>query len=414
MSSYCFASVLVCVVSYVQLAGSLFAVAVVQIKPQLEKLLNLPHDSLTKEVKMCQDLMSLFIEYQIPSDLLSYAGPEKASPDSKVAAVKGYIAAIHSMLEQSKQEELEEERKRYEKEHRVQLLRERRESERLVLEESRQESRSNSKMDMSKKKRKNRSAAPMMVRSLSARRPASTATRSSARQKVQKLRRATPAISSNSISSSSSSSSSSSTPSTAQATSNTPSPSAAADGRSVSDAPDTSSDANDDIVDYTTFPGKLDKNFDQYDKFNALRATKVKLGSAWRKTFQRGLLSKPQTESFSKEAQRKERSRAFDLLDALSKSGGLTLSGCTLHIVLAATHCFDLDLLNTVVQDNINPIERVETSNLIMAATIFGQAAQSLVLPHHAARLAGAELPGLLEDKSAPVEEAKTEDAREE
>ena len=46
-----------------QLAGSLFAVAVVQIKPQLERLLNLPHDALTKEVKMCQDLMSLFIEY---------------------------------------------------------------------------------------------------------------------------------------------------------------------------------------------------------------------------------------------------------------------------------------------------------------------------------------------------------------
>ena len=54
-----------------QLAGTLFAVAVVQIKPALERLLKLPEDALTKEVELCQQLMSLFIEYQIPSDLIS-------------------------------------------------------------------------------------------------------------------------------------------------------------------------------------------------------------------------------------------------------------------------------------------------------------------------------------------------------
>ena len=35
-----------------QLAGTLFSVAVVQIKPNLERLLNLPEDALTKEVKV--------------------------------------------------------------------------------------------------------------------------------------------------------------------------------------------------------------------------------------------------------------------------------------------------------------------------------------------------------------------------
>ena len=34
-----------------QLEGSVFAVAVIQLKPQLERLLNLPDDSLTKEVR---------------------------------------------------------------------------------------------------------------------------------------------------------------------------------------------------------------------------------------------------------------------------------------------------------------------------------------------------------------------------
>jgi hypothetical protein len=49
-----------------QLASTLFGVCILQIKPQLETLLNLENDSLTKEISLTQDLMSLFLEYQIP------------------------------------------------------------------------------------------------------------------------------------------------------------------------------------------------------------------------------------------------------------------------------------------------------------------------------------------------------------
>merc|ERR1719183_2010952 len=55
-----------------QLESTLFGVLVIQIKPQLETVLNLPEDSLAKEIKLTQDLMQLFIKYQIPSDLLSF------------------------------------------------------------------------------------------------------------------------------------------------------------------------------------------------------------------------------------------------------------------------------------------------------------------------------------------------------
>ena len=50
-----------------QLASSVFGVCVIQIKPQLEALLCLPPDALDKEMKLTQDLMELFIEYQVPS-----------------------------------------------------------------------------------------------------------------------------------------------------------------------------------------------------------------------------------------------------------------------------------------------------------------------------------------------------------
>merc|ERR1719321_881973 len=55
-----------------QLESTLFGICIIQIKPQLEKVLNLPDDSLTKEIKLTQELMNLFIKYQIPSDLLAF------------------------------------------------------------------------------------------------------------------------------------------------------------------------------------------------------------------------------------------------------------------------------------------------------------------------------------------------------
>jgi hypothetical protein len=48
-----------------QLESSVFGVCVIQIKPQLEELLGLPPDALTKEMKLTQELMELFVEHQI-------------------------------------------------------------------------------------------------------------------------------------------------------------------------------------------------------------------------------------------------------------------------------------------------------------------------------------------------------------
>jgi hypothetical protein len=93
-----------------QLESTLFGVCVIQIKPQLERVLNLPADSLTKEIRLAQDLMELFITYQIPSDLVSYDGEAICSVGEKVNRVKANVAAIRDMINAAKEREIEEKR----------------------------------------------------------------------------------------------------------------------------------------------------------------------------------------------------------------------------------------------------------------------------------------------------------------
>eukprot|EP01050_Picozoa_sp_SAG11_P010596 SAG11_NODE_1070_length_5978_cov_2.893689_4_plen_680_part_00 len=48
-----------------QLEGTVFAVAVIQVKPALERVLNLPAGALTKQIELTEDLLELFIKYQV-------------------------------------------------------------------------------------------------------------------------------------------------------------------------------------------------------------------------------------------------------------------------------------------------------------------------------------------------------------
>lgn len=91
------------------------------------------------------------------------------------------------------------------------------------------------------------------------------------------------------------------------------------------------------------------------------------------------------------------RDKCFDLLDALTKSGALTIDHAALHVVIAATHCFDKTIMNAVIQDNVNPIEKLERSTLIVASTIQNKAPASLIAPEHVERV-GLYSPMLLKD----------------
>ena len=49
------------------------------------------------------------------------------------------------------------------------------------------------------------------------------------------------------------------------------------------------------------------------------------------------------------------------------------------NLVIAATHTFDKTLLDTVIQGNVNPIEKVERSLMIVATTIHARPAIDLL-----------------------------------
>ena len=111
----------------------------------------------------------------------------------------------------------------------------------------------------------------------------------------------------------------------------------------------------------TTFPSELNSKYLKLDLDGTLRPTVIKVDAnrSWTKSFQRNLLSKPETKALKPSDLKEERDAAFDLLDALSRSGALDINCAELHVVVAATHCFARTVVDTVIMDNVNPIEKV-------------------------------------------------------
>jgi hypothetical protein len=333
-----------------QLESTLFAVCAIQIKPQLEKLLKLPPDSLTKEIKLTQELSSLFIDYQIPSDLLSYDGPEDAAPAGKLATVKEYVARMLAMLDASKARELEEARER----------------EALRLAEM------------------NRTPVPPMPPPMmapqSAPRPAMMmgAISPAPGGAAMSLRGGGPPP----------------MPPPTAAPPPPPPPPAAASAPPEPPPADAATAATPhsagvpqpagpgepgDPGDLTRLPVDLDRKLEQLDEDGAVRPTILKTGDVWTRSAQKGLLAAPAVATLRAREHEQERHKAFDLLDALTKSGALSVDHASLHVVIAATHCFDRTLLDTVIQGNVNPIEKLERSLMIVATTIHGLPAVQLI-----------------------------------
>ena len=54
----------------------------------------------------------------------------------------------------------------------------------------------------------------------------------------------------------------------------------------------------------------------------------------------------------------------------MTRSGVLAIHDAQLHVVLSGTHCFADTLTETVIRKNVNPIEKLESSSLIIASLV--------------------------------------------
>jgi hypothetical protein len=131
--------------------------------------------------------------------------------------------------------------------------------------------------------------------------------------------------------------------------------------------------------DFTRYPKLLDDNFDRLDTHHAVRPCIINVGETWIRSKQKNLMEKAKESTISAEDQNKDRNAAFDLLDALTRSGAIPIEDAALHVVIGVNHSFDVSVMDSLVQENRNPIEHVERSHLILATSLFSQPAHALL-----------------------------------
>jgi hypothetical protein len=363
-----------------QLESSILGVCVIQIKPQLEDVLGLPHDSLTKEMKLTQDLMELFVEYQIPCDMLSYDGEnEESTTKEKIDTVKGHVKAVIDVIQENQKKQLKEQEMKAD----------------MAMEGAFTDFDGPTQAIWTKQSNRAAEMAGYSPTSLGGslvhnsmamprtRRPqtceAERGVPSSAR--MMGVSSPTPPLAKISVATYGSKSAE-----VVYAAESMAVQEEAAfelpdfpDKTSLADnAPEMDSSSKM-VLDFTGIPRLLDGAIEKFDADSALRSTTIKTGDKWTRLRQENLLTKPKMSNLYPEDIKSEKNKAFDLLDALSRSGSLPIPYSELHVVVCVTHCFDKSVMETVIQDNVNPIEKLEWSTLLLASTVHGVPACNLI-----------------------------------
>jgi hypothetical protein len=367
-----------------QLESTQFGVVVIQIQPQLEKLLNLAPNSLGKEIALQEQLMELFIKYQIPSDLLAFeeSAEEISERDPRrLEAVRAHVKAMYDMINAEKDRELNETRQ----EARYNVQDTRLEDTLARVADLQQLS-----MDLDMDDFMCQNECLVACDDAPIYRSAAQPTRSKARRRSKPSThdRSHPGAPPEAA------------PAPAARPKNNSQP---VEHRGSEDAAVSGESAG---VDYTQIPKQLNSQFEALDADSALRPTIIKPGNVWTHKSQKALLAKASTATVSADQQKTKKEEAFDLLDGLTRAGALSCGEhASLHVVIAATHCFDLNLMDTVVQNNINSIEKVERSMLLIANTIHQASVEQLTTPEHFSRIntAAPELVQALPSRQIPA-----------
>lgn len=334
-----------------QLESSVFGVCVIQLKAQLEKLLGLWDGALTKEIQLTQDLMSLFVDYQIPSDLVSFDGPSDKDQDFKLLAVKKHVKSVKDVVIAEKEKQIAEEARKADMRAEMNFTGETEQIE--------------NGMDLHYGDEGTR-----MLRSTEVSYPmasmASCASASRAPEALKKTRSKGVYATSKRTN--------------ASLPSRAPTPSIPLSTEPVQPGMTSLAPSNTSVTeDFTVVPKLLDSKIEKYDNDDALRSTIIKAGAVWTRVRQENLLTFAKLSTLVGPVVEDERRKAFDLLDAISRSGTLPIDCAELHIIVGVAHCFENDCMGTIIQDNVNPIEKVEKSSLMIAGTIFGESTKKLI-----------------------------------
>jgi hypothetical protein len=360
-----------------QLEGTLFGIVILQIKPQLEKLLNLPSDSLTKEIELTQDLMDLFIKYQIPSDLLSYSAENELveSKEGKIEFVKNQVKSMKDMLIQAaKDKEIQDQHD--EKLYEVtegSYYQSGQKFSAIKGAYTRRAFENSARISKSEMIRLSKSDNIVVIDSGSRTIKAGFAGDYEPNvvfpSVVGRFRCKGCMIG----------------PGYFRNTTLFGKAVQSSNSNNGSYFPNQILDIQSQNItdrEITQIPAYLDEALGNLDD-TSVRPTIISVGPTWTRKYQKSLLSASAIEELSSDEQEIERDKAFDLLDALTRSGSLSFECAELHVIIGLTHCFDQSLMDTLVQKNINPIEKLENALLLASSVIYQTAPHDLVKEEH-------------------------------
>jgi len=358
-------------------------------------------------MKLTQDLMQLFVEYQVPSDLLSYDGETAGSSvKEKVDNVKHHVAAVMQVVDSAKEKQLGEEKQKAE----MAMSRAYVEfAEEVDLSRDTGPPPAGYSFGMSNSfGGRDRSLGSSPDKGVKMKR---TATRLRQSGSLSGSFRPPPVqqpsseamvyrSSARPLDSLESSESMAVRPSAPAKTTNTKERDGAPAEKTNTVQRDGGSQENKaegTTNDFTAMPKILDSLVEVHDKEGSLRSTVIKTADAWTRCRQENLLSKSSVQTLTSASIGSEKNKAFDLLDALCRSGSLPIDCGELHVMICLTHRFENDVLGTIIKDNINPIEKLEKSSLLLASAIHAVSPKQVVRDQETLNRLSSVFPLLLE-----------------
>eukprot|EP00009_Paramoeba_aestuarina_P017859 CAMPEP_0201524316 /NCGR_PEP_ID=MMETSP0161_2-20130828/21246_1 /ASSEMBLY_ACC=CAM_ASM_000251 /TAXON_ID=180227 /ORGANISM="Neoparamoeba aestuarina, Strain SoJaBio B1-5/56/2" /LENGTH=346 /DNA_ID=CAMNT_0047923639 /DNA_START=184 /DNA_END=1224 /DNA_ORIENTATION=+ len=124
-------------------------------------------------------------------------------------------------------------------------------------------------------------------------------------------------------------------------------------------------------INFIDLPKQLEGEHERLGLDDCVRPTIIKPGTDWSRTRQKTLSSDAEKNVLlSTDTLTEEKKKSYDLLDSLSRCGVMSFEYVTLHVVIGATVQFEQCLIDTVIQDNVNPIEMSERANFVASSLV--------------------------------------------